>query len=143
MTTLLVDSSVIIKWFHHKGETEVNEARAIRDAHQRGDVDTRIIDLALYEIGNMLLDRLRWAAADIADQLDDLITICGVPFVTTPEWLRDAATLGTAHSLTFYDAAWAAAARGLGITLVSADAALLSVGLAESPTTAAGRLQIR
>ncbi|HYL72087.1 MAG TPA: type II toxin-antitoxin system VapC family toxin [Candidatus Dormibacteraeota bacterium] len=143
MTALLVDSSVIFKWFHEDGESEVAEARAIRDANQRGTVDACIIDLALYEVGNILLVRLRWNAEDIADQLHDLITICGTPFVTTPAWLRDAAALAAANRLTFYDAAWAATARGLGITLVSADAALLAAGLAQSPAAAARQLRLR
>ncbi len=65
MTGLLVDTSVLIKWFHSDGESELAEARAIRDAHVRGVVDAYVLDLALYEVGNVLtraLDgrRSRW-----------------------------------------------------------------------------------
>ena len=143
MTTLLVDTSVVIKWFHASGESEVAEARAIRDAHQRGDLDARIIDLAVYEVGNVLLIPLHWAASDVADQLDDLLAICGPPLVTAPAWLRDAAVLAETHRLTFYDAVWAASARGLGVALVSADRKLTATRLAESPTEAARRLRLR
>ena len=143
MTTLLVDTSVLIKWFHESGEAEFVEARAIRDAHQRGQLEARIIDLAMYEVGNVLLTRLRWAASDIASQLDDLVAICGTPLITSSAWLRDAATLGESHQLTFYDAAWAASARGLGVPLVSSDTKLLAAGLAESPAVTARRLQLR
>ena len=121
----------------------VAEARLIRDANQRGDVDARVIDLALYEMGNLLLTRLRWPASDVADQLDDLVAICGTPLVTTLRWLRDAAVLGAAHQLTFYDAAWAASARGLGIPLVSTDAKLHAANLAESPRATVRRLRLR
>ena len=140
---MLVDTSVVIKWFHTQGESEVAEARLIRDANQRGDLDARVIDLALYEVGNVLLRRLGWPAADVADQLDDLVAICGTPLVTTPAWLRDAAALGAAHQLTFYDAAWAASARGLSIQLISGDSKLLGASLAESPTTTVRRLSLR
>ncbi len=143
MTTLLVDTSVLIKWFHGSGETELTEARLIRDAHQRGQLEARIIDLALYEIGNVLLTRLRWAASDIADQLDDLVAICGTPLITTSAWLRDASVIGATHQLTFYDAAWAASAQALGITLVSADDKLIAAGLAESPTSTSRRLHLQ
>jgi predicted nucleic acid-binding protein len=143
LTTLLVETSVLIKWFHSEGEAELAEARAIRDANQRGEIETRVIDLALYEVGNVLLTALRWAASEVADQLDDLVAICGAPLLMTPEWLRDAASLGAAQHLTFYDAAWAASARGLGISLVSADSKLLEAGLAESPTATAKRLRLR
>jgi predicted nucleic acid-binding protein len=143
LTTLLVDASVLIKWFQGSGEAELAEARAIRDAHQRGELDARIIALAMYEVGNVLLTRLRWAASDISSQLDDIVSICGTPLVTTSAWLRDAAVLGETHQLTFHDAAWAAAARGLGIPLVSADAKLIAAGLADSPAVTARRLRLR
>lgn len=142
MTTLLVDSSVLIKWFHGEGEASLASARAIRDANQRGDLDARVTDLALYEIGNVLLRSLHWSAGDVADQLDDLVTICGTPFVMDLAWLHDAASLAVTHKLTFYDATWAAAARGLGVALVSSDERLLAAGLAESPDAAAGRLRL-
>lgn len=143
MTTLLVDTSVLIKWFHSEGEADVREARAIRDANQRGDLDAHFIDLALYEVGNVLLGALGWAASDVADQLDDLVEICGGPLVMAPGWLRDAALLGSAHQLTFYDAAWAAAAEALGVPLVSADSRLLAAGLAESPAAIVKRLGLQ
>lgn len=142
MTTLLVDTSVLIKWFHGEGESELPESRAIRDATTRGEVQTRVIDLALYEMGNVLLRALGWNASDIADQLDDLVAICGAPLAMAAEWLRQAAAIGAAHRLTFYDAAWAAAAEALGVSLVSADAQLVAAGLAESPGAVARRLRL-
>lgn len=142
MTTLLVDTSVLIKWFHSKGESELKEAHAIRNAAQRGDVECRVIDLALYEMGNVLLRSLGWKGSDVADQLDDLIAICGAPLTMTREWLRRAADIGTIHGLTFYDAAWAASAVDLGVSLVSSDRLLLASGLAESPTSTAQRLRL-
>lgn len=143
MTTLLVDTSVLIKWFHERGESQVEEARAIRDANRGGGVDARMVDLALYEIGNVLLTRLRWRASDVAEQLEDLVAICGAPIVMEQEWLHEAAFLGATHHLTFYDAAWAASARGLGVTLVSADTKLLTAGLAESAAVVADRLRLK
>jgi predicted nucleic acid-binding protein len=83
------------------------------------------------------------AAEEVVDQLDDLGAIFGNPLLPTPEWLHDAARVATAHRLTFHDAAWAAAARGLGVALVSTDRQLLDAGLAESPTAAARRLGLR
>jgi predicted nucleic acid-binding protein len=143
VTTLLVDTSVLVKWFHRQGESELAEARAIRDASQVGDVQARLIDLGLYEMGNVLLRGLGWRGSDVADQLDDLVIICGPPLAMAADWLRRAAELGREHRLTFYDAAWAAAAEGLGVSLVSVDTQLLSSGMAESPTAVVQRLQLR
>lgn len=142
MTRLLIDTSVLIKWFHEAGEGELAAARAIRDAHVRGDLDAHILDLAVYELGNVLVRALRWPAAEVADQLDDMLAITGPPMVMTQGWLRDAAVLAEGNALSFYDASWAATAAALGIPLVSADSRLLASGLAESPSDIAARLKL-
>lgn len=141
-STVLVDTSVLIKWFHAAGEDELAAARALRTAHVNGEVAAHILDLAMYEVGNVLTRALQWTAPRVADQLDDLRAICGTPLVATAEWLRDAATLAADHRLSFYDAAWVAAARGLTVPLVSADQRLVTAGLAESPTMIVQRLEL-
>ena len=142
MTRLLIDTSVLIKWFHDAGESELAEARAIRDAHIRGDLTAHVLDLAIYEVGNVLSRALKWTATDIGDQLDDLLTIVGSPIMMTRGWLRDAAVLAEAHVLSFYDASWAATAAALGVSLVSADRRLLTAGLAEAPSAVTSRLNL-
>lgn len=143
MTSLLVDTSVLIKWFHSEGESELAEARAIRDAHVHGDLDAHVLDLALYEFGNVLGRALRWGAGDVADQLDDLVAIVGAPLVMSQDWLHNAARLADTHTLSFYDASWAATAVALKIPLVSADRRLVAAGLAEAPSEVAERLRLR
>jgi len=139
---LLIDTSVLIKWFHAEGETDVGEARALRSAHVSGEVEAHIIDLALYEVGNVLLRALRWNAADTAAQLDDLVAIVGPPLVPDALVLRQASYLAEQHGLSFYDASWAAAAQELRIPLVTADRRLIAAGLAESPAEIANRLRL-
>ena len=142
MTRLLIDTSVLIKWFHSDGESELEQARALRSAHVTREIDAHMLDLATYEVGNVLTRALRWPAADVADQLDDLHAILGPPLVMTPAWLRRAAKLAHIHSLSFYDASWAATAAELGIPLISADRRLLTAGLAESPGEITTRLKL-
>lgn len=142
MTRLLIDTSVLIKWFHSDGEGELAPSRALRAAHVSGLAQAHILDLAIYEVGNVLSRALRWAPDDVADQLDDLHAVVGPPLTMAPAWLRTAATLAHAHSLSFYDASWAAAAVELRIPLVSADRRLLDEGLAESPTDITSRLRL-
>ena len=142
MTDLLLDTSVLITWFHSEGEQHVREARALRSAHVNGDLQVHVLDLAVYEVGNVLLRALRWPAADVADQIDDLLVVCGPPLILTSAWAGEAAGLAEEHQLTFYDAAWAAAARSLAVPLVSADRQLLRAGLAESSPQVVERLQL-
>lgn len=142
MTSLLVDTSVLIKWFHSDGESELEQARVLRSAHVIGALDAHVIDLAFYEVGNVLTRALHWTAVDVADQLDDLNALVGPALAMTPAWLRRAATLAHTHALSFYDASWAAAAVELDVPLVSADRRLLAAGLAELPTQIATRLKL-
>lgn len=143
MTRLLIDTSVLIKWFHADGENELSEARALRDAHVRGEIDAHVLDLAIYEVGNVLSRALRWGAVDVAGQLDDLIAVVGPPLLMSYGWFRSAARLAEKHGLSFYEASWAATAAELQITLVSADRRLLTAGLAETASGVCSRLNLR
>jgi predicted nucleic acid-binding protein len=116
--------------------------RALRAAHVAGGLEAHILDLAVYEVGNVLVRALHWRAKEVADQLDDLLAILGPPLVMTADWLRRAATLAHTHALSFYDASLAATALALRIPLISADRRLLAAGLAESPSNMATRLKL-
>ena len=142
MTRLLLDTSVLVKWFHSEGEPEAREADGIRVAHFSGAVTVHVLDLALYELGNALTGPLGWPPDAVADQLDDVVTMCGAPLVLADEQLRHSAFLAGEYRLSFYNAAWAAAARTLGVPLVSADRQLLVSGLAESATDFVRRLNL-
>lgn len=142
MTHVLIDTSVLIKWFHHEGEDEVESALAIRAAHAQGGIEAHMLDLAIYEVGNVLTRALRWSSRDVADQLEDLHAILGPALAMSRAASREAALLAETHTLSFYDAGWAAVARELDVALVSADRLLLNADLAESPAQFAPRLHL-
>jgi hypothetical protein len=87
-------------WFHARGESELAQPRLLRAAHVHGNVAAHIRDLAFFEAGNVLARALRWQPADVADQLDDLLTLMATPLASAPEWLRRAAGLSSLHGLT-------------------------------------------
>jgi predicted nucleic acid-binding protein len=136
VTAVVCDASVVLKWFHDEGEPGVEDARRLLAGHRSGSITAWVLDLTFYELGNVLLRALRWPAADVADQLDDLRAICSVVAVGAAEQ-RLAAVLAEEHTLTFYDAVYAAVARSRGSVLATADKALLAAGVGESPATIA------
>jgi predicted nucleic acid-binding protein len=140
VTAVVVDTSVVIKWFHAEGESEVVEARALLAAHRDEVLTAHLLDLSIYELGNVLVRALGWPAEDVADQLDDLLVICGPPLVPVPAWRRDAARLAETHHLTFYDASFVAAAQATETTLITADKQLLKAGLAETAASFVKRI---
>jgi len=130
VTDVFVDTSVLITWFHQDGEHDIEAARALLAAHQEGVVRARVLDLAVYEIGNVLTRSLRWTADRVVDQVEDLLAVVGPPAGLDPAGRVAAATLAAEHRLTYYDASWAAVARTHDAPLVSADRELLGAGLA-------------
>jgi predicted nucleic acid-binding protein len=60
MTAVVVDTSVVIKWFHSEGESEVVQARAVLAAHRDEVLTAYILDLGVYEFANVLLRSLKW-----------------------------------------------------------------------------------
>lgn len=111
------------------------------DAHRAGRTPVLVLDLVVYELGNVLLRSLREPADLVKQQLALLQHIC-VPFVhPASSWHPAATDLAAQHDLTFYDASWAAAAVALDCPLVTADGALLAAGLGISATQAAAALR--
>lgn len=95
------------------------------------------LDLTLYEIGNAVGVKLRNpSAASAIVRL--VLTSCRGRIVAIDRQLFDSALeIAGEHGLTVYDAAYVAAARRQGATLVSTDIAdLVSKGLAVTPDAA-------
>lgn len=127
------DASVALKWFHAKGEEEVEPARALLIGQRERTVALRMLDLTSYEVGNALRGRPGVDAERVADVLDALREIC--PAITPiGEDLREAARLAEEHDLNLYDAAYAAVARRLGAHLATLDRQLLRSGLGRRPS---------
>lgn len=95
------------------------------------------LDLTLYEVANVVGSR--WRKPDVAAELCRTIAArCGEYLLAVDASLIDSALeIAAKHDLTAYDAAYAAAARRRGWTLVSADITdLVSKGLAVAPDAA-------
>ncbi len=95
------------------------------------------LDLTLYETANVV--GARWGRPGVAKELSrTIIARCGEHLLPVDAALLDSALeVAAEHGLTAYDAAYVAAARRHGWTLVSADIAdLVSKGLAVAPDAA-------
>ncbi|HEX4670335.1 MAG TPA: PIN domain-containing protein [Solirubrobacterales bacterium] len=130
---LLLDASV---WVAAKDadERHFDAARALV-------LDTKLpvsaLDLTFYEVANVIGSR--WRRPDLARELCRTIQLrCDGRVVGAEIDLIEATVdLASEHGLTAYDAAYVAAARHHGWTLVSTDVAdLVSKGLAVTPDAA-------
>jgi predicted nucleic acid-binding protein len=96
-----------------------------------------VLDLTFYEVANVVGSR--WGRFDLAQEFCRTIDLrCAGRFVSVDVDLIDVSVaIATEHGLTAYDAAYVAASRRGGWTLVSTDIAdLVSKGLAVAPDAA-------
>lgn len=134
------DANVALKWFHAEGEEEVEDARALLEAHKARTVALHVLDLTAYEVGNALLrGRAGATAKQVATVLAALGDVCPAVRPDDDE-LRLAAELAEQHDLTFYDAAYAAVARQREARLTTLDHELLDAGLGLRPSELAAQI---
>lgn len=141
MRDLLLDTSALLKWFHRDGEDELEQAQWHLQAHREGVVHAHVLDLGLYELGNVMVRALNRTAQQSRAVLEATWALCGPALTLSEAALGTAADIATADSLTFYEAAFAAAAREHGCTLVSSDRRLLATGHAITLTQSMERLR--
>jgi predicted nucleic acid-binding protein len=118
---IVVDSSVLIKWFKTRHEDHLAEARALLVEVERHPLEVHVPALLLYEVGNILLLKSRLGRAALEDTLDHLEAL---PFTVAPPatpLLKRAARLGRDYGLTFYDASFLALAVELDCPYITAD----------------------
>jgi predicted nucleic acid-binding protein len=132
------DANVVLKWFHSKGEEEVEPARALLDAHKERTVALSVLDLTAYEVGNALMrGRARASAEQAATVIEALAEICPA-LRPSREEMRLASELAERHDLTLHDAAYAAVAQYRSAELVTLDTDLLDAELGRRPSELTG-----
>jgi predicted nucleic acid-binding protein len=123
VTDVVLDASVVVKWFLREGERHLDRARSLRAAFEAGSLIVYVPSLLRLELVNVAGRRWRWdeaALTELAAAIDEL----GFEFVE-PELNRVARW--TAHGLTAYDAAYVAVAEANGLQLVTDDDLIVSV----------------
>lgn len=123
MTEVVLDASVVLKWFVPTDEPGRAEARVLRDEYRVGRLVVVVPSLLFLELLNVAGRRWGWdeaALLGLAAGLEDLRFEVFEPGPSTvATWV--------ARGLTAYDAAYVAVAEERGIRLVSDDRTVLAV----------------
>ena len=122
---IVVDTSVLIKWFKTRDEELLREAGQLLEEVERLSVEKHVPALLLYEVGNILLLKTRLGLAALNDTVERLEAL---PFVVAPPatpLLKRALRLGRELSISFYDASFLALAVELDCPFVTADQRLV------------------
>jgi len=123
----LCDTSVVVKWFYDEPGLETPAARHLVKASDDGLVELEILDLTYYELGSVFR-RIGKPGQIVAGLLEQLHKVCGPGIVMDrPRWTAVAA-VAERTGLSFYDAAYVAAADQHRLTLLTADKAMIKAG---------------
>ncbi len=123
MIEVVLDASVVLKWFRTDGERHLEPARSLRTAFEAGELIVVAPPLLRLEIVNVVGRRWRWidsALIEVTAALDDL----GFELFE-PELARVAHW--TARGLTAYDAAYVAVAEANNAPLITDDDLIIAV----------------
>lgn len=123
MREVVLDASVVLKWFHSEGEAHAAAARALREEFEAGELKAVAPPLLWLEILNVAARRWRWGVPSL-EALATSLSELGFELVEPePEVIARWAGQG----LTAYDAAYVAVAEETGVPVITDDAQICQV----------------
>lgn len=119
--TIVIDSSVIVKWLSQDKEADLDAAnRVLNDVLDR-KIELLAPELAKYEIGNTLLYSKKLSLKQGTEVLNSFYTL-PINFIEENEALaHEAYGLASKLGITYYDASFISLAKLYGATLVTAN----------------------
>lgn len=118
MKTLIVDSSVIVKWLNRTKEQNLEQADRILNQAQNEEVELIAPELAKYEVGNVLITK-GIAASEVKISLKLLYDL-PITFITESLDLAEQTyVLADSLGVTYYDASFLSLAKQYDATLVT------------------------
>jgi predicted nucleic acid-binding protein len=116
----VLDASVLIKWFSNEEYTD--RALKLRDDFLQGYAELVVPDLLLYEVSNALRYNPNYNENDVIESVDSLYDMGINIIIPTGDVIKSAINLAFTHDVTLYDAFYAALAKEIDFTLITADA---------------------
>lgn len=123
MNEVVLDASVVLKWFAPTAEFSSELALIVRDRHRAGELVVTVPPLLFLEILNVAGRRWRWVEADLLELARSLKQIAFD--VGEPE-LEDL-TPWIARGLSAYDAAYVALAEVRDVSLITDDEQIVTI----------------
>jgi predicted nucleic acid-binding protein len=126
---VVLDASVVLKWFHREGEVHAEAAAALREDFEAGELRVVAPPLLWLEIINVAARRWHWDSSQL-EALAASLSELGFELVE-PE--PEAIARWAGRGLTAYDAAYVAVAEETGAPVITDDSEICRVasGLSE------------
>lgn len=119
MTSLIIDTSVAVKWLNQDNEKNIEKADKILNDVKNGKVELFAPELLKYEVGNALLFGKKIAKEDI-NELMHIFYSLPIIFITEDKILaNDSYLLAQNFGITYYDASFMSIAKQLNAILIT------------------------
>jgi len=119
-TSVVLDTSVIIKWFRQR-EVLAGQALALREAYLDGQILVLVPSLLAYELANVLRYKRDLTTAQVEDAVQSLFDMGLEWMPPSATMMRRAVTVAYKWGITVYDAAFVDLAESHSATFITAD----------------------
>src|SRR3989338_5679398 len=118
MNTLVVDSSIIVKWLNQTKEQNLRQADKILQDARRGEIELIAPELAKYEVGNVLITK--GLTANEAETSLSILYAFPITFITESQDIaKQTYSLADRLRITYYDASFMSLAMQYNAILVT------------------------
>jgi predicted nucleic acid-binding protein len=121
--TLVLDASVIVKWYNNEDDTD--KALAIRDLYRKHLINIVEPQLLLYEVANAIRFNKTLALPEKTEIIENLFHVDFTTVPPSPSLMTEACNLAHKLNVTVYDTTYIALAREINALYVSADEELI------------------
>jgi predicted nucleic acid-binding protein len=118
---IVLDASVVIKWFKDEDEEYVDSALSIQDRKRLGDIEIIVPDLLFLEVLNTFLTKKNFTKEDIAAIKESLIKMDMKVVYPESRLMEEIIGIAKKNKLTYYDALYIAVAGASDATLYTED----------------------
>ena len=119
MTSIIVDTSVVVKWYAQVSEDHVYEARELRKRIVDGDYSLVCTEVIILELINALRIGKKLAPDECIQSVHSFIALCA-QLAPTPN-VDAIVSVVYQHAMASYDAVFVALAQERNMSLVTAD----------------------
>lgn len=117
--TIVVDASVVIKWFIPEADSD--KAVKLRDRHIEGSLTLMAPDLLVYEVANALSYHPDLSVDEIKEDLEALLMLDLDLIQPSGEFVSSIAEDARKYSVSVYDSSYLALAEATSSSLITAD----------------------
>jgi predicted nucleic acid-binding protein len=117
---LVLDTSVIIKWFRRR-EVLAEQAITLRDAYLAGQATVPFPSLLIYETANVLRYKSDYSLRQTQEAIESLFDMELTVVPLSVSVMQQALEMARTYDITIYDAAFATLAQTLTAAFVTAD----------------------